>query len=199
MCGCNAQLQPHARIDGICPEEPKLVLDERGPWMALREGGRYYPLDPRVEDIDPLDIAHALGMLCRYGGHVDHFYSVAEHCVLMSYVVPPEDALAALLHDATEAYVVDVPRPVKRLMPEYEVIERRVWLVIAERFGIDPVLPPSVKAADNNILYDETAAFLPRATWASEMGLTPLGVKVEGWLPAKAARKYTARLKELTA
>jgi 5'-nucleotidase len=197
MCGCNAQLQPHSYLAGVCPEQPKLAIDDRGPWMALHSGGRYHPLDPRAEDIDPVDIAHALGMLCRYGGHINHFYSVAEHCVLMSYAVPPEDALSALLHDATEAYVVDVPRPVKRLMPEYEAIEKRVWLVIAERFGISPDLPRSVKAADNNILADEVAVLLPSATWAAEMGLTPLGTKVTGWLPDKAARMYTARLEEL--
>lgn len=198
MCACSAQLQPHAYLAGACPEQPKLASDARGPWMALHSGGRYYPLNPRVGEIDPIDIAHALGMLCRYGGHINHFYSVAEHCVLMSYAVPAEDALAALLHDATEAYVVDVPRPIKRLMPEYEAIENRVWGVIAMRFGIDSVLPRSVKAADNNILADEVAVLLPTAAWADEMGLTPLGVKVTGWLPDKASRMYTARLQELT-
>jgi hypothetical protein len=179
-------------------EQPKVAIGERGPWMALRSGGRYYPLEPRAEDIEPTDIAHALGMLCRYGGHVDRFYSVAEHCVLMSLSVPQEDALAALLHDATEAYVVDVPRPIKRLMPEYEVIEARVWSVIAERFGIPATLPDSVHAADNNILFDETAALLPTATWAAELGLSPIGVTITGWDPVTAESMYLMRLQELT-
>lgn len=194
MCGCNAQLQPHAKLTGICEEAGQEW--DRGDWMQLYSGRRYHPLDPRVEDIDPIDIAHALSMLCRYGGHITHFYSVAEHCVLMSRVVPPEDALAALLHDATEAYVVDVPRPVKRYIPDYKALEERVWLVIAQRFGIDPELPATVHDADNRILRNESSVLMPDNGWSSNREFLP--VKVEGWLPEKAERMYAARLKELT-
>lgn len=166
--------------------------------MQLRSGRRFYPLDPRPEDIDAGDIAHALSLLCRYGGHIDRFYSVAEHCVLMSQIVAPEHALQALLHDATEAYVVDVPRPVKRFLPDYKVIEERVWLVIAEHFGIDPELPADVHDADTRILLNETALLMPSAAgWSSIQGLTPLDVTVTGWLPAQAKVEYLSRLEEL--
>src|ERR1051325_4550411 len=122
---------------------------ERGDWMQTFSGRRFYPLSPRSDELDPADIAHALSLLCRFAGHVERFYSVAEHCVHLSYAVPPEDALAALLHDATEAYVVDVPRPLKRSLPEYQEIEFGVWAVIVERFGLLSVtLPDSVKWAD---------------------------------------------------
>lgn len=172
----------------------------RGDWMQTHTGRRFYPLDPRPEEIDPEDIAHALSLLCRYGGHVDRFYSVAEHCVLMSQAVAPKHALAALLHDATEAYVCDVPRPLKRHLAGYELIEHGVWLAIAICFGLNPELPYPVKQADNRILLNERAALLSRAeTWHSLDDLEPLEVQIEGWKPADAERFYMDRLEELIA
>jgi hypothetical protein len=170
----------------------------RGDWMQLRSGRRFYPLDPQPEDIDPGDIAHALSMLCRYGGHVERFYSVAEHCVMMSRVVPPEDALAALLHDATEAFVVDVPRPLKRYLPEYRAIESEVWAAISTRFGVSPELPDSVHDADTRILVNEVAAFMPNAeAWENLKDLRPLPITVQGWSPEMAERQYRRRLQQL--
>lgn len=171
----------------------------RGDWMQTHSGGRFYPMDVRPEDINPEDIAHALGLLCRYGGHVDRFYSVAEHCVLMSYAVPQVDALAALLHDATEAYVVDVPRPLKAYLPEYKKIEARVWDAIAIRFGINPLLSGAVHAADTRILLNETAALMRNREdwWPGLDGLEPLPVTVVGWSPAYASIRYRERLLDL--
>src|SRR5438128_12538670 len=83
----------------------------RGDWMQTYTGRAFYPLDPRLDDICIEDIAHALSMLCRYGGQCQEFYSVAEHSVLMSYAVNPQHALWALLHDATESYMGDLIRP----------------------------------------------------------------------------------------
>jgi hypothetical protein len=97
----------------------------RGGWMQTFTGRQFFPMDPRPEEVDPTDIAHALSLLCRYNGHVDRFYSVAEHCVHLSYVVPPEHALWALLHDATEAYVGDMISPLKIHMPGYRAAEDR--------------------------------------------------------------------------
>jgi hypothetical protein len=181
---------------------PTPAIDrERGDWMATFRGGRFYPLDPRPEDIDPRDIAHALSLLCRYGGHVERFYSVAEHCVLMSLWVPPEDALAALLHDATEAYVVDVPRPLKRSLAGYRAIETWVAVAIAARFGTSPDLPASVREADDRILLTERNALMPYATrdWYQDGRMDPLPVTIEGWPPEEAERRYADRLAELLA
>lgn len=195
LCTCGAQLQPHAKLTGVCNESGKEW--DRGDWMQLYSGKRYHPMDPRAEDIDPADIAHALSMLCRYGGHITRFYSVAEHCVLMSLAVPQEDALAALLHDATEAYVVDVPRPVKRYIPDYKAIENAVWAVIAERFGLAEELPASVHDADNRILRNESSVLMPDNGWSSDREFLP--VTITGWAPEQAERAYLARLQELTA
>lgn len=170
----------------------------RGDWMQTNSGRRFYPLDPRPDQIDPEDIAHALSLLCRYGGHVDRFYSVAEHCVLMSQAVAPEHALAALLHDATEAYVVDVPRPLKRLLPDYQAIELATWVAICMRFRIAPDLPAEVKDADNRILLTERTALMRRAErWYVDDHFAPLDVLIEGWSPADAEQRYWERLVEL--
>jgi uncharacterized protein len=187
--------------DRTVPVKESLISSswERGDWMQLHSGAKFYPLDPRPEEIDPIDIAHALSLLCRYGGHVDRFYSVAEHCVLMSGWVDPENALAALLHDATEAYVCDVPRPLKRQLPGYREIEDRVWFAIAYHFKVDLAIPPQVKEADNRILLTERDAMMPntRYSWSQD-GMEPLPVKVTGWEPRYAERQYLNRLRELT-
>ena len=170
-----------------------------GDWMQTWSGGRFYPMDPQPDDIDPADIAHALSLLCRYGGHVDRFYSVAEHCVLMSQQVSPENALAALLHDATEAYVVDVPRPLKRYLPAYQTIESLVWHALAARFGVGTELPLEVEAADNRIILTERDALMPRVTlpWYQDGRYLPLPVTIEGWSPPEAEQRYLARLAAL--
>jgi hypothetical protein len=171
----------------------------RGDWMQTNSGRRFYPLDPQPHEVDPEDIAHALSLLCRYGGHVDRFYSVAEHCVLMSEAVAPEHALAALLHDATEAYVVDVPRPLKRVLTGYRDIELATWVAICMRFRIAPDLPAEVKDADNRILLTERKALMRLAEpWGIDDLFTPLEVTITGWAPADAEQRYWERLEELT-
>ncbi len=171
----------------------------RGGWMQTYSGRRFYPLDPRPDEIEPEDIAHALSLLCRFGGHVDRFYSVAEHCVLMSQAVAPEHALAALLHDATEAYVVDVPAPLKRCLSDYLEIEGGVWLAITSRFGVSRRLPREVMEADQRILLTERAALMSRAErWSQDDDYRPLPVVVMGWRPEMAERQYRWRFAKLT-
>lgn len=170
-----------------------------GDWMQTFTGKQFWPLDPRPEDIDPLDIARALSMLCRYNGHVDRFYSVAEHCVLMSLWVPEEDALWALLHDATEAYVGDMIRPLKRHMPDYQDAENRVMAAIVERFGLSSLsMPSSVHEADSRILLTErnTLMGLTSHKWVVD-SLEPLPVHVVGDDPMFAEARYLDRLHAL--
>lgn len=170
----------------------------RGSWMQTFTGRQFYPISPRAEDVQPEDIAHSLSLICRYGGHCRDFYSVAEHCVLMSHAVASEFALAALLHDATEAYVGDMVRPLKQHMPDYRDVEFRVADAIGERFGIDPEIPEAVHEADNRILLDERAALFNGrpAAWGVE-DLEPLGVRIGKWSPGTAEREYLLRLRQL--
>jgi 5'-nucleotidase len=103
--------------------------------------------DPELIVID--DIAHALSNQCRFGGHTMQFYSVAEHCIHCSKMAPFPYTFEALMHDASEAYLVDVPRPVKIALPEYYKAEYRLMEVIAEKFGFAYPLSPEVQNIDD--------------------------------------------------
>lgn len=172
----------------------------RGDWMQTYSGKKFYPLDPHPEDIELADIAHALSLICRYGGHVDKFYSVAEHSVLMSQTLDYEDALWALLHDAAEAYVGDMVRPLKHQMPDYMAAEEKVIAAVAERFQMPtPKYGPAVVDADNRILLTERAALMGgkiAGDWNLDM--EPLDVTVTGWTPAVAEQFFLVRFEELT-
>lgn len=171
---------------------------QRGNWMQTFTGRQFYPLDPRPEDISILDIAHALSMQCRYNGHVRNLYSVAEHCVLVSRLVAPENALWALLHDATEAYVGDMIPPLKLHMPEFQAVENKVMRAIAQKFGLAGDMPNEVHETDSRILLDERAALMgpPAGEWDIEG--EPFGVEILAWSPATAELEYLVRFAELT-
>jgi hypothetical protein len=165
-------------------------MSRRGDWIQTYSGKAFYPLDPRPEDVDIVDIAHALGNLCRYNGHCVRFYSVAEHCVLLSRAVAPEHALWALLHDAAEAYLADVPRPTKRMLPAYSDMESRITAAIVAHFGLAGDIPQAVKDADLRILTDERLKIMaaPPQPWSTDS--VPLGVQIWGWPPERARDKF---------
>jgi hypothetical protein len=168
-----------------------------GDWMQVYSGRRFWPMDPRAGEIDPLDIAHALSHQCRYAGHTMEFYSVAEHCVHVHDAAPPDLRAWALLHDASEAYLVDVPRPVKPYLAGYAEAEARVMRAVAERFGLDWPMPAAVEVLDRRIVTDERAQAM-RATgdaWALEG--PPLGVTLQFWRPVQAQFAFLQRLDAL--
>lgn len=169
-----------------------------GDWIQTFTGKQFWPLAPAIDAIDITDIAHALSMQCRYGGHSKHFYSVAEHSYHVSQHVPPEDALWGLLHDATEAYLVDVPRPVKKFLAGYEEIETDLMAAICKRFDLPVEMPASVHRADNMILMDERCALLtkPPANWNEESA--HLGVNMRFWGPREAELRFLTAFERLT-
>jgi hypothetical protein len=175
-----------------------MTTERRGDWMETVTGRQWWPLDPRPEDVALEDIAHALAHLCRFGGHCSRFYSVAEHSVLVSLVVPHEHALAALMHDATEAYLVDVPRPVKRHLSNYKELEALAWSAIAARFGLAAEPPECVHDADNAVLLAERAALKLDTGRPWNVPGTPARVPVVGVSPALARLLFLKRFDELT-
>lgn len=121
-------------------------------------------LNPDPGQICVEDIAHALSNLCRFTGHTKEFYSVAQHSVLVSSLCPKEDAMWGLLHDATEAYVSDIARPIKKFTEwgsGYLDVEAALMEAVCERFGLDPEMPASVKDADDKLLVAEIHALMP--------------------------------------
>jgi 5'-nucleotidase len=144
-------------------------VKDRGPWCQTFTGVAFYPFDPAATEVHDMDIAHALSLQCRFGGHCREFYSVAEHCVRVSHIVPPNYAREGLLHDAAEAYLIDLPRPIKLGMPEYSTVEKRIAKVIGYKYGawLDP-LPDEVKLADEIMLATEKRDLMAEAPipWA---------------------------------
>lgn len=135
-------------------------------WIQTYSGGRFYPHDPRPSDVRIDDIAHALSNMCRFTGHCSRFYSVAQHSVLVASLVPKPFRLQALLHDASEAYLVDLPRPLKRLpqFAPYLEMEERTQAVIFQAFGIEPDAESTqaVDHADKVLLAAEARDLMPR-------------------------------------
>jgi len=114
-------------------------------------------LNPDPKDIHIEDIAHALSRICRYGGHCREFYSVAQHSWHVSHLVSQENALLGLLHDAAEAYIGDVVKPLKMLLPDYRLVEQRIEAAVFERFELEMTQEDKreVKLADEVLLRTE--------------------------------------------
>jgi hypothetical protein len=157
------------------------------------------PLNPRPEDISIMDIAHALANTCRFNGHCSEFYSVAQHSFLVSSHVPPRAALWGLLHDAAEAYIGDIIRPIKILSEAAGLVavEEALARVIREKFGA--IIYPEVAEADDRMLVTEM-----RALRLYQHGILP-GVKpydglalVPCWSPREAESNFMCRFDELS-
>lgn len=166
------------------------VTERKGDWIETFTGKQFWPLDPRPEDLCIDDIAHALSNTCRFNGHVRQFYSVAEHSVFVALCTPLKHRVAALMHDASEAYLCDLPRPVKRCVTGYAEAEDRLMGVIASKFGFTLPLPEIVKVNDNRILMDEREQFMPVSDRDWDFEAEPLGVTLRGWLPFDAEAAF---------
>lgn len=165
--------------------------------------GRYINFvapDPSVFCIQ--DIAHALSHTCRFGGHTKDFYSVAQHSVLVSYLVPDSDQFAALMHDAAEAYVGDIPSPLKQLLPEYKAIEKRIEACLFERFGLYGGMPLSVKKADLIMLATKQRDLMQAknddSEWRFIADITPAPFKIKSQSPEQARKSFLDRFKQLS-
>jgi hypothetical protein len=159
-------------------------------------GRAFWPLDPKVEGLSIIDIAHALSNQGRYSGHTAFFYSVAQHCALLAQFVESRggnalDCLQMLMHDAAEAYLVDVPRPVKQQMPLYREWDHNVNAVIRQWMGWQAISIPSWQdELDSAIIVDERQQLMSQSgnDWQHKMG--PLGIRIEPWSNEEAEQAF---------
>lgn len=181
-------------------------------WIQTSSGRKFFPLAPRVEDLYIEDIARGLSSICRYGGQTAKgWYSVAEHCVLVSQFVTPEYAREALLHDTSEAFIGDMVRPLKHQpeMHEFRKAEAAIEKCVAEKFNLrtDAAALAAVKEIDDRILRDEISALMARPELYLEAGgdgkagtlasLQPLGAEIVCYTPARAEMAFLLRFWEL--
>lgn len=125
----------------------------KGKFINTYSEVKFWPLDPRKEEVKSIDIAHSLSMMCRANGHYKHFYSVAQHAINCYYEAKQKEEskrvrVACLLHDASEAYISDITRPVKCLLPEYLKIEEVLQEFIYGVFGIENITPEEQRKID---------------------------------------------------
>lgn len=170
----------------------------RGATITLYGGGYFDFIEPARSEIRIIDIARGLSNICRFNGqgrYGDGFYSVAQHSVLVSRLVEPQHAFAALMHDAAEAYVGDMTGPLKQLCPDYKAVEKRVEAAIFARFGIEAPLHPSIKQADLRLLRTEQRDLSsgPRDDWSGLDAYEPMEERIVPWAPAAAAAEFLAR------
>lgn len=170
----------------------------KGPTIMLASGKLFDLLDPHGSDFGIEDIAHGLAHVCRYTGQCRHFYSVAEHSILVSDVVR-EFAYEALLHDAAEAFIGDVTRPLKQLLPDFKRIEANIEAAIIQRFGMDPRYREVVKQADLRVLAAEQSQIMGPgcADWASAAGIKPAPITVRHLDPIAAKFAFLDRYDKL--
>ncbi|MBF0399947.1 MAG: phosphohydrolase [Magnetococcales bacterium] len=136
-------------------------------WIQTYTGKQFFPLNPDPAAICIEDIAHSLSMQCRFNGHCKRFYSVAEHSVLVSRFCRPDYALAGLLHDAAEAYLSDLPAPIKAELALYRDAENRLTAAIFEKFGLKFPIHNDVKFMDSVLLSTEKSEIMGKepARW----------------------------------
>lgn len=145
-----------------------MARSQKSGWIVTFTGRQFWPLDPRVDDIDIRDIAHGLSNMCRFTGQCREFYSVAEHSYRCASEAPNWLALSMLLHDASEAYLCDVSRPVKHAkgMESYREAEARLMAVIGERYDVS-FDDPLVHQIDDSMLMTEKRDLMPPSpTWS---------------------------------
>jgi hypothetical protein len=178
-----------------------------GPYLQTVSGRWVNPFDPDPAQLDAGDIARALANQCRFGGHSRVFYSVAQHSVIVSELVEQrggdvEDVFAALMHDASEAYLGDMPHPLKHRSPlgvAFKAAEEHLEQALRDRFSIKADVP-EIKRADRALLATERRAFSAEDWhWPELDGVEPLDLELTAWPPDEAAEAFARRYSELDA
>jgi hypothetical protein len=165
-------------------------------WIQTYTGKKFYPFNPKPEDINIQDIAHALSMKCRFTGHCRNFYSVAEHSYYVSVLCEKKHAFYGLLHDAAEAYLPDVARPLKDYINGFRQIEDNILAVIYNKYGLKDIFPSEIKEVDTRLCITEGRDLMPDISdW--KIKAKPYDLKIRGFLPSDARSLFLSKFYEL--
>lgn len=168
------------------------------PTMTTYRGHRFNFLNPDPRTIELDDIAHGLSQVCRFAAQSQVFYSVAQHSVLVSRMMKDRFLQQiGLFHDAAEAYIGDMPSPLKKLFPVYKEIENNIHQIICAKFGIPVRIPAEVKEADVRILANEGMSFMSSDWRDAAVDPDPALGTFEAWEPRRAEREFHDRYREL--
>lgn len=175
-------------------------LDDQ--WIGLLSGAQFNYNKPEESDVTLDDLASALSNICRFSGHLPVFYSVAQHLVNTSRIVPEELAFTALMHDTTEAFTNDLPTPLKWAFPVFKDLEVRTESAMAKKFGFMFPYPPEVKQADTEMLIlEKLYVKLDNRVWPNYENIKVDHlihlVDLKPWQPCRAKREFLERYAEL--
>lgn len=165
-------------------------------WLTETYTGKHIQLDPTQNWYDIKDIAHALSLICRFNGHCKFHYSVAQHSVYVAHRCPRPHAMQGLLHDAAEAYIGDLVKPVKGIIPTFKEIENGLLREILKQLdpGTTPLLHETVKEADITMLATEAYCLMPSCgcgwAWEDTVEIAPVMQDVPQWTPEKAEKEF---------
>jgi hypothetical protein len=167
-------------------------------WIQTYSGKYFHYLEDNPQNIKIEDIAHGLSNLCRYSGQCNSLYTVAQHCCIVSDLAEKGFRLEGLMHDAAEAYMGDIPRPVKNLVPEIKILEKKVFRQIAKEFNLKYPISSVIELLDTRVMLAEARIVLKEGTvWCVE-GITPADINLnELWEPKKAEMEFLTRFNTL--
>lgn len=185
--------------DVVGSQELYLPDSNKGEWIQTFSGKSFYPLSPSADDICIEDIAHALSLICRFNGHCKRFYSVAQHSILVAKHCSKKNKLAGLLHDASEAYACDVPRPIKHTdsFTRYRQIESIIQGSINFKFGLAHCEPQEVKDVDLRMLATERRDLMSASQKEWDQLPGPYSSKIIPMTPRKAKQEFLKMFKKL--
>lgn len=169
-------------------------------WINTASGQRIHLLEPDPDKLYIEDFAKSLSKLCRFNGHCNRFYSVAEHSIRGSYQIEPEYALQFVLHDCTESLLGDMVSPLKRYMHLYQIIECNLQQVIYHKFGVktSPASDAAVHLTDKRMLATEARDLLPERDLNWSVPYEPFDITIDPALPWLAEWWFLTRYRELT-
>jgi hypothetical protein len=174
------------------------VKNVAGPTIAL-VGGTYFDyMNPLGSDFNIYDVAHGLSNICRFGGQCQEFYSVAEHSVHVSNIIEKGYEYEGLMHDAAEAFIGDIPKPLKHMLKDYMAIEYRAEIAVMDRFKVKFPFSPPVKVADLQMLKTEQAQAMRNGdNWQTTGGENAAEIRINFWTPDEAKEQFLERFHEI--